>query len=126
MKRGSFASPALRFGERVDVFLAGAKEIEEIQPLILARLANAQQDQVLFNSLWGGQAYYGAPQPGECFDRMFDVVVVPRNAVVVQEREKFIQAPAVDCIHDSFEEFGERHDNPFHFLVVWMIQNFVV
>ena len=74
--------------ECVNVLLTGAEEIEEVDPFEFAGFTDAEQDQILFDSLFGREALEVPSQKGKGFDRMFRVIVVPRYAVVVQKREE--------------------------------------
>src|SRR5437899_959341 len=54
INRRDFSSSALRAGERFDIRFARTEEVEKIQASVPARLADAEQNQVLSNSLLGG------------------------------------------------------------------------
>jgi len=87
------SSPAPAFREGINVLFAGTEEIQKIQALILAGLANAEQRQVCLGAVHRGSSGHYFPQHRKCFDRMFRVVVVPGHSIVRQERKQLVSVP---------------------------------
>ena len=73
-----------------DVRFARTEKIQKVQPGVLARLANTQEDEVFFNSRRRGKTFDGTAKPSKRFDRVLGVVVVPRNTIVAQKGEQFV------------------------------------
>ena len=83
-------SPAILFCKRVNVFLARAQEIEEVHTPVFAGLADAEQDQISLDTIFCRDAVEYMAKFGERFDRVFSVVVVPRNPIVIEKREEVL------------------------------------
>ena len=81
--RQSSPPPARR--KRVDVLFARAQEIEKIQPLVFARFADAQQNQIFSSPLFSAAPSDDIPKRGEGFDRVLGIVVVPRHSIKAQK-----------------------------------------
>lgn len=77
------SSPLPRLSKRLDVLIPRPQEVDEIQSLVLARLADAQEKQVIVECILSQTALYRLPQTSESLDGMFGMVVVPWNAIVV-------------------------------------------
>jgi hypothetical protein len=41
-------------------------------------------------------------------------------------QEPSFEAPPVDGLHYPVQQFGKRHNNPLHVLVVWIVQDGVI
>src|SRR5262245_54346754 len=83
--------------ERGDVGLPGQQEPPEAEPPVAERLVQAQEEQVLLDPALGEQVAHHLPPRREQLDRVLGVVVVPRDAVVVEEGEQLapvLQEPA--------------------------------
>src|SRR2546422_205483 len=81
-------SPRLREG--VDVEHAGAEEPQEAQVLVPASLVDAQEHQVVLQSLLGERSTDELPTRRESLDGVLRIVVVPGYPVVVQEDEQLV------------------------------------
>jgi hypothetical protein len=73
-------APALREG--VNVLLTRPEEIQKVHAHVFAGLADAEEDQVVAQSLFRSHSIDYMPKHCEGFDRVLRVVVVPRHAVV--------------------------------------------
>jgi hypothetical protein len=76
--------------EHLDVLFTGQEEIQEVQPLILACLANAKQHKVFLYATLRRRTLNDIPQLGQCLYSMFSIVVVPGNSVVLKKCEKLV------------------------------------
>src|SRR5437773_2040249 len=76
--------------ECVYLLLTGTQEVKKTDTLALARLAHTEENQILTHSPLRTRSAEQSPQCSKRFDRVLSVVVVPRNAVAVQECEQFI------------------------------------
>src|SRR5580658_10092625 len=71
--------------ESVYIRFLGQEEIEEAAALVLAGFAYAQQDQIFSKTFERAGSANHVPEPHEGFYCVFRVVVVPWNAVVIEE-----------------------------------------
>ena len=78
------------FCKRVNVLLARAQEIEEVHTPVFAGLADAEQDQISLDTIFCRDAVEYMAKFGQRFDRVFRVVVVPRNPIVIEKREEVL------------------------------------
>jgi len=83
-------SPASAFCEGVNVLLARTEKIQKVHTRVFAGLADAEEDQVFLNAFRCGQPFNDASEPCESLDCVFSVVVIPRDAIVVEKCEKFV------------------------------------
>ena len=74
----------------IEIGFARTEELEEIQSSVVAALANAQQDEVVFDGSFSEAASNYVANFRERLDCMFRIVVVPRNTVMVQKGEEFV------------------------------------
>jgi hypothetical protein len=68
--------------------MAGAQEPQEAHALEPAGLVDAQEHQVITNSLLSIGWAKNLTSGDETLDRILGIVVVPRNSVVIEEREQ--------------------------------------
>jgi hypothetical protein len=78
------------FREGVNVLLGGTKEIQKVHAHVFACLANAQEHQILPNSLLSGNSRDDMSEEHERLDRMLGVVVIPGHAIVIKKSEEGI------------------------------------
>jgi hypothetical protein len=83
-------SPSSPLAEAVDVRLPREKKLQKTHALILASLADTQQHQILLQPGFRHEVIGDLPVIGKSLDGMFGIIVVPGNAVVVQEGEQFV------------------------------------
>ena len=76
--------------ERIDIFLLGSKELEEIEPLVFTGFCDGQEGQVLVDAFLGRRTSHYVAKPRKRYDGVFSIVVVPRHTVVAEKRKKFI------------------------------------
>lgn len=74
----------------MDVFFARTKKIQKVHANVFAGLADAQENQVFFEAFLGGTTSEDIPKPSKRFDRMFGIIVVPGDVVVIDEREELV------------------------------------
>jgi hypothetical protein len=70
--------------------LARPDKFQESDSLEIARFTDAQQDQILSYARLRARSTNDVPKKGKFLDRMFSVIVVPGNAVMVQKRKERI------------------------------------
>ena len=75
--------------------------------MVLAGLADAQQDQVLLDAFLRGHTPEDVAQHSECFDRVLGVVVVPWYPVVAEKREQFVPI-LLKTILELERRFGQK------------------
>ena len=92
----------LAYGERVDVFFAGAEKVQKVQAGVFACLTGAQEDEIFFNPSGRRETLDGPAEPGKGFDCMFGVVVIPGDSVVVEKCEELVAV----FIQSSFQFQG--------------------
>src|SRR5262249_35168113 len=68
------------------------KKLEEAHPPEATRLADAEQDQVIPQSLLPEQSFCSLAVSSEAFDCVLGIGVVPRDTVVIEEREQLLPA----------------------------------
>ena len=74
----------------MNVLFPGTEEIQKIQTAVFAGLADAQEDKVFLNSFRCRETFDGATKSGKRLDRVLGIVVVPRNAVMIQKSEQLV------------------------------------
>jgi hypothetical protein len=89
---GSWSPPAVApaFREGVNVLFTGTEEIQKVHAHVFAGLTKAQQNQVISESLFGGDSTNDLAKRCERFDSVFSVVVVPRHPVEAQKRKELV------------------------------------
>lgn len=83
-------SSALRVSKSHNVSLARTQEVEKVQPLVFARLANGQEGEVFIDTFFRGRSGDHIPKFRKRLDGVLGIVVVPRNSTVAEEHEEFI------------------------------------
>src|ERR1017187_9547348 len=79
-------APAPAFRKGVNVLLTRTEEIQKVHAHVFAGLADAQEDQVFPDALFGRDSAKDLTKRGEGFDGVLRVVVVPRHPVEAQKR----------------------------------------
>src|SRR5215471_1929602 len=64
------------------------QEVEEVDALVLAGLVDAQDDQIIVEGGFGEPPVRELPVFGKALDGVLGVVVVPRDAVVIEKGEQ--------------------------------------
>src|SRR5579872_5461776 len=99
--RVQMTGQSVSFREGVDVVLPRRQELPEVEALVFARLANAEQFQEIDYAGILHHARSVRTVIRKTLDRIFGVVVVPGNAIVVKECKKFVsilEKPLTQCL----------------------------
>lgn len=72
----------------MNILFLGTQEIQKTHIHVSAGLADAQEDQVFFDFLYGGHSLDHVSEHCKGFDGVLCVVVVPRHTIVSQKGEK--------------------------------------
>ncbi len=77
-------------GKRRQVVASVKKELKKADILASQRLSNTEENKILLETFFGRCSANQSSQEHESLDGVFRVVVVPRHAVVFQEREQLM------------------------------------
>src|SRR5262245_47458645 len=76
--------------EQIYLSLSGKKDLQEAYSSVLAGLVTTQQHEVVVKPGLGHQPDSASSIPGEPLDCILGVVVIPGDAIIVDESEKFV------------------------------------
>ena len=74
----------------IDALFPRTQEGQEIDPFIPTGLANTQQQLVILDAPLICKILYYVTQPCKGFYRMFCIIVVPRNAIMLKECKELV------------------------------------
>ena len=83
----TFPSVVSDCSEGAKIRFAGAEKIQKVQAGIFACLTNAQEYEVFFDPSWRRKTLDSPAEPGKGLDRVFGIVIIPRDTVVAQKSE---------------------------------------
>jgi len=78
--------------------------------LVFTGLADAQKNKVLSHSLFSRRAFNDISQHGNSLHCVFSIIIIPRDAVVLEECEKLVSIP--------FKAFYASRKLILHFLEI--------
>jgi hypothetical protein len=74
----------------IEILLSGKQKPQEANASVLARLVNRQENQVIPQSRLTHHTVSDSSVLSKRLDRMLAIVVVPRNAVILQEGKELL------------------------------------
>src|SRR5271157_795953 len=109
---GLTSSPPIRRHELLQVGLAGEQKPQQADPLASQGLIDAQEDEIVLETRLRDRSPEQPSARSHEFDGVLSIVVVPRNAVVVQEREEPLPVlldPGLVALGDLGCDLSLRH-----------------
>src|SRR5215211_5144616 len=76
--------------EDINVHVARAKEVQKIHALVFTSILYTQEYQGILDAPSGAFRSYSPPHLSNTFNGMLGIVIIPRNAIIVEKREKLI------------------------------------